>query len=317
MDFSGANVTGLFVTATNRSNATMDVKFVWTRQDGTVGNTTTVSFVALETKTFKANDSTFTTDAGLLSWYLTVFVTNIAGVGRNSFSIDNMNFAGSIGNVGYASKSIPNLSTVVQDVEKYRVTAMSAWCQYQGSTLTDGGDAAMVLYRGGRPASMNAVWDYDTISEHPHSYSGKVKDGLYGYWEPQDTKDMHFRQTNAINAYERPYLVMSGTYSGDPGTGAINSPESILRMRVFCAYEYTSPSQLFNSLPSPVCPELIRLAALALCGEMNVMENGKHLNRLKKIVSKVGKAAAAAAKFGWDHRGTLERIGLAAAPLLA
>lgn len=261
------------------------------------------------------NSSAAVFDEGLYSWRLVMFITNFGSGNPPQLLVDWINVNGKLGKYGYKSQEIPDADTLRVDAEKYRVTAMSAWMQYQASSLTDGGDAAMVLYRGGRPAGFNQVFDYQSIAEHPESYSGKVKQGLYGYWEPQDPVDISYRSTRAGNFFRRPYLIASGNYSGDPTTGSVSNPLGILRLRVVTSFEYTSKSQLFNNAPAPVCPKLIELGALALSGEPNVMENSIHIKKLKEIAKKVGQAGLSAVKWGWEHPDTVKSIAGAIAPV--
>jgi hypothetical protein len=175
-----------------------------------------------------------------------------------------------------------------RDIEKYRVVAQSLLATYVGSELTNAGDVAALMYRGGVPAQFSRLATYSDIAEHPDAYEGKLKDGTYTYWEGQDAVDYSFRSIFAKNDYRRPYHVVSGLYVGDPTSGVINNA-NFIRVRVITVVEFTSRSQVYSSGPSPVCPELIVLSARVLAGVPNAMENGKHMAKLKQIAGGVGR----------------------------
>jgi hypothetical protein len=213
--------------------------------------------------------------------------------------------------------ALPKLSVIRSDFEKFRVTAQSLLVTYEGSTLTNAGFISSILYRGGHPASLAGVYDYSSIAEHPISYDGALRDGTYGYWEPMDWTDMAFRCPMVPDMdKEYPYLVTSGLYNGDASSGTIDQT-NILRCKVILQIEFTSSAQTYDIKPSPVCPEILADVALITSGVPNVMENGKHLQKLKAIASKAGKVARALGSFAWQHRAEIVRLAEAAAPIIA
>lgn len=213
----------------------------------------------------------------------------------------------------YESVNYPDLTTLMNDFEKLRINAQSVLTTYVGASLTNAGVSSSLLYRGGIPASFNQVFNYDTVAQVPDSYSGAAKDGTYTYYEPMDPEDYSFRTIYASNSYRRPYQIHTGIYNGD-NEGNIQG--EVFRVKIVTLIEFTSTSQLYISQPSPVCPMAITQLFRVLSGVPNAMENGKHMDKLKRIASRVGRFIRSGARFGWDHRAELQGAAMALAPLL-
>lgn len=250
----------------------------------------------------------------LLSW--TVVLSAVAATGNNlSFTVDRVSGLYYASRIMMKQEPIPDVAQVKGDVEKFRVTSQSALTTYFGSTLTNAGFATAILYRGGVPSQLASLYDYSSISEHPASYDGPLKDGTYGYWEGMDSLDYSYRTVASRELYKRPYLIMTGLYSGDPTSGAIVGT-NLLRGRVITQVEFTSRSQVYDVKPSPVCPSGLVEAMRIISGVPNVMENGKHMQKLKAIASKAGKVARSLGRFAWSHREEIAQLAKAATPVM-
>jgi hypothetical protein len=216
----------------------------------------------------------------------------------------------------WEQKPLIDIQTLRNDVEKYRVTALSSWISYVGSDLTNAGDGTAVLFRGGMPAEFNQVYSYETIAAHKEAYSGPLKNGTYCYWEAQDSYDMVFRSLTTGEHFRRPQIQQAGIYNGDPTSGVISNV-NFLKVLLVMNIEYTSKNQLLGSEPSPCNPELILAANMALAGVPNAMENSIHIADLKKAARKVGRAIKNSALLAWDHRAQIEQGISMLAPVVA
>jgi hypothetical protein len=278
---------------------------------GTVGTPNTVNFVvtAGSSGTYQFALPGVSTQAG---WGQYIFVQNVPLAGGTTVTFDVIGTGNTVG-FAFESQDLADISTLRADVEKYRVTAQSALVTYMGNVLTMAGQATALLYRGGIPCQFNQLYDYSTVGRHKHSYSGPMIEGSYAYWEPQDTGDMVFSSIFADNVFKRPYIVCAGLVnqaSSDPADFV-----GIIRLRVITHLEFTSRSQIFESLPSQVRPDLIVARAQILRGVPNAMENGKHLDKLKAIGKKIFNGAKKTAQFLYSHKGEIEAAGAALAPL--
>jgi hypothetical protein len=214
----------------------------------------------------------------------------------------------------FEAERLSDISTLQADVEKYRFTAQSALCTYMGNVLTMAGQCSSLLYRGGVPSQFNQVWDLETLAVHKQAYSGPTVEGTYTYWEPQDTGDMVFESIYSDNIFKRPYILCAGLVNQN--SDDVQSYDNLIRLRVISHIEFTTKSQLNESVASEVRPDLIVCRALVLRNVPNSMENGKHLQKLKQIGSKVFNAAKKAAGFLYSHKVEIAQVAEILAPLM-
>jgi hypothetical protein len=214
----------------------------------------------------------------------------------------------------FEAERLTDISTLQQDVEKYRFVAQSALVTYLGNVLTMAGQCSSLLYRGGVPAQFNQVWDLETLAVHKQAYSGKTVEGTYSYWEPQDTGDMVFESVFSDNIFKRPYILCAGLVNQN--SDDVLSYENLIRLRVVSHIEFTTKSQINESQPSDIHPEMIVCRALVLKNIPNSMENGKHLQKLKQFGNKVFGATKKMANFLWTHRDAIIQAGETLAPLM-
>lgn len=300
------------------ASATPSVEWVLEQvaNDGSIlatanGTTTTVGVQSLS---LSLNSTAPQSPSNLLSWKIRVTLKATGGHYAAVY-INELQMVYWSDIIKYKSEALPDLIQLKRDVEKYRVTAQSALLTYYGSNLTNGGFATCILYRGGIPAQMAGLYDYSSISEHPYSYDGPLREGTYGYWEGMDSTDYSFRTVMSNELYKRPYLIGTGTYAGDPATGTIDQP-NILRGRMITHFEFTTRSQVYDVKPSPACILALQEGMRVISGVPNVMENGKHLAKLRRIASKAGKTLVALGTFAWQHKAEIEALAAAAPAIL-
>ena len=260
-------------------------------------------------------DYIYNGSANEVGWGLSLMIENIPdAAGGRPVSFDLCGQA-EILTFLFEAQELADVSSLRSDVEKYRVNAQSALVTYMGNVLTMAGQCATLLYRGGIPSHFNQIWNYKTVSQHQHSYNGPTVEGTYAYWEPQDTNDMIFQSIFSDNIFKRPYIVCAGIVNQQ--SNVPEDFEGIIRLRVVTHLEFTSKSQIYESIPSAVRPDLIVARAQILRGVPNAMENGKHLDKLKSIGKKIFSGAKKTAQFLYTHRGAIMAAGEALAPLVA
>jgi len=179
----------------------------------------------------------------------------------------------------FAVVNLPDVDTYLQKVDQYRVISSSVWLEYQGADLTNGGQAAAIMFRGGRPYSYNGLWEFDKVAETPGGYQGALKIGSYSFWIPASISDTLMRQINNFDRWDSPYIV---------NVGLVASPDlpHVLRMRVPMNFELMSTAQFFTYACSEVHPDWIRATALVTRDIPTSMENPQHLAFIDGLIDK-------------------------------
>jgi len=245
------------------------------------------------------------------SWRLQVEVINTSMTFDADFTQMRVSVTYRPNDIMFEEFNLIDIQSLQDNVEKYRVTALSALSTFIGNPLTVSGKATSYLYKGGVPAQYKGLYDYETVAILTDSYAGKILDGTYTYWEPADTTDMSYISLSAVNPYKKPYIISSGQFNGE-----VADFTNQLKLRVNICIEFTTKSQIWTLSPSPVCPCLIAMAARVLSNEPNSMENGKHLARIKQFFRRTGGGAKKVANWIFTHRGELEAVGSALLPLI-
>jgi len=141
--------------------------------------------------------------------------------------------------IGLHPTDWPELLEMLSVITRYRPVSASAWTQYQGSTLDNGGQHACIMYRGGEHPNQAKLYDYDQISETPGAYSNKMKIGSYQFWVPASTNDTSMRMPVNIEEWTHPYMAIAGNV----GTTTQLNP---LKLRVIMNLEVVSTSQFLQ-----------------------------------------------------------------------
>jgi len=209
----------------------------------------------------------------------------------------------------FRSIAFPGEGTYSETVDQYRVVSMSAWLEYQGATLTDGGQASGIMYRGGAAPFPVGLWDYAKVAETPGGYQGAVRDGTYSFWMPSNERDMLFRDLGSSERWALPYIVFSGLMA---------SPDipNVLRLRVPTNFELVSTSQIYSYKHAVISPEMITHAVLVVSTMDTTMENPGHWDKIKEILGEGVQTALNAGAFlarNWEAiAGAAAALGVAA-----
>jgi len=186
---------------------------------------------------------------------------------------------------------LEDTDTYCETIDQYRVVSMSAWLQYQGSDLKNGGQLSTIMYRGGQSAFENGLWNYNKVAVTPGGYQGALKNGSYSIWLPSNENDMLMRSLNSSTRWTHPYIV---------NVGYVSEPDQLdsLRLRVPFNFEFVSTAQFYAyAYPNPD-PLAIALATRALRDYPTSMENTFHWDTISKILDEVGDRANKIAEFG-------------------
>jgi len=219
------------------------------------------------------------------------------------------NIAGSPYTNRYHPLEFPDVATYSSTIDKYRLVSASAWVEYQGSDLQNGGQHAALYYGGGNSPMRNGLWSYASVAETPGSYQGALKLGSYSIWKPSDPRDMLFRNLTASSRWGLPYII-------DIGFASTPTQVDALRLRVPANFEFVSTSQFYNYQRARPDPVMLDHANQFLRDFPTSMENPLHLAAIRDILKKAMNAASSVGKWIGDNRSWLLPAASAVGTLL-
>jgi hypothetical protein len=235
----------------------------------------------------------------LYSWRIQVTNQYLTGT-LTPIVIDSIHVAVEFTEVYWKNVSVPDASTMLSDIDRYRVTAQSCLSTYVGSLLTNAGQISSALYKGGKPYTHEIRPDYDTIGELPQAYNGKLLDGSYTYWEPCTYTDQNLVGLNTADPFSTPWMIHAGIFND-------TTNQNELRVIVTTHIEFLSTSQLYPRVM--VVPDLCALEGMArvLMTIPNCMANDKH----RSFIEKVMRALDRAASWAVDHADDIGKVAAA------
>jgi len=184
----------------------------------------------------------------------------------------------------FATLKFPDEDIYTRSIDQYRVVSASAWVEYEGADLTNGGQIAAIMYRGGRSGTENGLWQYSLVAETPGGYQGALKLGSYSFWMASNDRDMLFRDLDITDRWQLPYIM---------NVGLVASPDlpHTLRLRVPMNFEFVSTAQFYQYKHADIAPEMITHAA-SVVSQMNTsMENPLHWATIKEYLAKAANTA--------------------------
>lgn len=205
----------------------------------------------------------------------------------------------------FRAVKFPDEDTYVKTIDQYRVVSASAWLEYQGAELTNGGQVAGIMYRGGKSSNEVGFWNYDFVAETPGGFQGPVKTGTYSFWMPANERDMLFRSLDNTDRWSYPYMV---------NVGLLASPDiqNVLRLRVPMNFEFVSTAQFYQYKHADIHPEFIAHAAQIVSTMQTTMENPNHWQTIKDYLRAAANTAVNVGNWVWNNKAA---IGTAAAAI--
>jgi len=264
------------------------------------------------------NEFNFTTPTTVnLSWYL---VVNSNG---QYFEINNVGSAGNVQTQMFLTRAVNDSLDAPQDygdMKEYRPVGMSVLATYVGPTLTDGGNIAVAYVPGNTLAtqfyssgsvSQGLLQNWENLSLLPGSYNGKLKEGAYAWWAPESNVDVEMNYPSSWEARAPPAIIVSGAYA--PGTfSGTGYSQTIVRLEVVTVYEFTTNSQLYEVSKYIGSQHIFDTVNKIASAEPHCMANAQHNSFIGRVLKGVGNAA----KWVWNNRDAIGRVGQAAMPLL-
>lgn len=192
--------------------------------------------------------------------------------------------------------------------DSYRVVGQSVLITYLGDRMYDGGRCVGYYYKGTQDPIEENLMNRDIIAAKPGSYSGSLRDGLYMIWRPAKDLDMAFRDPD--DDYFNgglPVLVFAGKADHDTAS---------IRVRVVTVYEFETTSALIDQEYSPVKPDWITKANIALQGFPFAMGNPIHVKEIRNFLANLVTKGRHAWNTVAPYAQTAWNVGRTALPLL-
>jgi len=300
----------------------------------------TATYQSVYTYSTQGNSNALTgaADLGRFCFYIKPIMSavtpfnSIQNLNCFSFTADNMTWTGGFTNTVYDYQPDPQAGIMIPAAPapgglavRARCVGCSAWVDYQGSTLLDGGSIAAAvlpadiwalnLANNVGMAAGNLVY-WENLAEVRGAYQGKIKKGCYTWWKPNSSMDTNFYPVDQVmgpNAwrFQSPEVfVISGIIP--PSSGTTGQPSNV-RLRLVLNYEYENYSRVVTQMPSPFMPGVLEVTEMVLAGRPQAMANDEHESFIGRIL-KTAIAAGAGFLLGGPAgaaAGVLGSIGAA------
>lgn len=200
---------------------------------------------------------------------------------------------------------------------RVRPTAQKVHFQCTLSEFNNSGEIALNLLQGGAQANIFAAnggekATFTSLSNNNlplRMYSGKLENGVYGFWVPDNLLDIQLRTYNKMLDYNYPFFAVAGNWTP---SGANSGLQKIGILRVVTNYEWTTTSLAWPTQVQPGADYFLDILR-ATCAQIpKCMENPSHTEILKEIARRANGAADAIVKVG----STAVKLGTGAISLL-
>jgi len=146
-----------------------------------------------------------------------------------------------------------------------------------------GGTDGTNFFTNSSDPTIGPLQNWECLAKTPLAYSGKLTQGAYCFWKPEDIDDCQFYQPSKSLTNQYPALVVSGQFQTPPTTLA--STITIGRIEVITIFEIETLSLLLELRPFSCASTDLELALRFLGTVQPGSENGEHLERIKRFAN--------------------------------
>lgn len=145
--------------------------------------------------------------------------------------------------------------------------------------------------------NIGALYEYDSLSVIPGTYTGEHKDGCYVHWRPDDNDDLRMDDPESVKQNNTfPELVISG-YVTQSGIVGLSGIQKVGRVIVTTIYEFKTSSPMWDQQTNLGDRSSIEAVFVAMASHACATANGKHWDNIKAILSKAKSAIGKASDF--------------------
>jgi len=205
-------------------------------------------------------------------------------------------------------------------VTSVRPVAMSALFTATASDLINGGMVAAAYLPSATCASnwftnqtnngVGQLQAWENLA--PLGYNGKLKEGAYCFWTPEDVRDLIFFPPENQNHTVYPCLAISGQMV--PGT-SVSGNILVGRYELVTVYEFTTNVPLWEQIRYVGSQALIDETKSAICEYAHAMANETHREFILRVLKAVGRGALVAGRFIYNNRDVIGPLAAQAAAL--
>lgn len=204
---------------------------------------------------------------------------------------------------GFGFSPMPHVEEMALNIDGLRSTAISIMLSPHPSVLNLGGEVAGVQLPPSE--SWNSIVEgegsdpLNIISNMNGAYTGKLKDGIYGFLKPTSTEDFQMQEPfilydEAITAYRNPvqpaggWLVVTATV---PATATNTFAGALAYLTLAHGVEYRTTNVWLSVQPPTSDPRVFSDAIYTLRSVTQWHENPWHIKDIFKSVMSAGKSA--------------------------
>jgi hypothetical protein len=206
----------------------------------------------------------------------------------------------SLSNTAAGNVPFPSGNGVIEEI---RPVACSLWASCNASGLLNGGEIAAAYvpkdylesnYFSNTGSSYGNGQYYENLSKVEGAYNGKLKNGTYSWWSPEDMGSLQFQNVSESNNANWPALVVSGIFA--PLNSITGDASGVVRLEVCTVFEYITKSTAFEQAALLGSQATIDKANqyLGRNGIIHSMPNDSHQSFINNLVSTMGNVASAA-----------------------
>lgn len=201
-------------------------------------------------------------------------------------------------------------------IQQYRPVAMTVLATYIGPEIINGGaiSASYVsggvlaanYYNNGSNSAVGQLQNWEALARYPGAYNGKITEGTYSVWRPEDMTDLQFNLPDNVVQRSMPAIIVSGQFQ--PGSVAATTTFSVVRIEIVTIYEVTTGSQL---LPAKKCvgsQAVIDNIFRMLADQPSSMPNKAHWQWLKDFWSGVKQGVGYVTTVGGLLKSTADKV---------
>lgn len=166
------------------------------------------------------------------------------------------------------------ISNTVQDAaDAFINLGMSAWIQYTGADLVNGGETGGYRYPPDNLAKYTSLTkSYSTVASTPGALVGKIKQGAWGFYLPQSAQEMDFAP---LESYDNlGYILINGKK---------NSTEASIRLNFNQVLLVSTTNQAFSKQIVAADPCGLTSALTMLRLLPGVIPNDGHAEKIRRI----------------------------------
>jgi len=195
---------------------------------------------------------------------------------------------------------IPGITSNSGLIQRYRPVGCCVLATFENSDYANGGVIAGALVPGNAvntqfftamgTGAIGSLASWQNVAKIPGAYSGRLKDGAYGWYAPEDVPDYSMRAPDQQAAYQHPAMVVAGQWN--PGTTLPPDGTDFLKVEIWTVYEFLTDSTLFELKHQQGSTQLMEDCLGYLAATPHFMANDTHMTFGERILNGIKKAGS-------------------------